>query len=242
MRGVHRHTDVIPNQVFVGCPWRVTLPKYQKAIGKLKTKYPIRFTIVGWDDGHDAEDLLGKIKARIDSSSYALFDGTGGNPNVSLEYGYAEAKDIPRVIYLSTHKASQRNGGESPIISDLASKSRKNYKLGSDLKRLLEEFCQDHVFTKRFDVAFPSSRTEERKKRRDLALKLIHVFTEKDTTLLRPQISHRLRGTKHRKKELAANELDALITNAIKRLTKAGLLRRRKNGFALACAPSWRMR
>jgi hypothetical protein len=98
----------IPNQVFIGCPWLSVRPKYEEAIHELRKKYPLSFVIVGRYDGQDAEDLLAMIKERMDSSSYAIFDATGGNANVSLEYGYAEAQGLRRAIYLSTHKASSR--------------------------------------------------------------------------------------------------------------------------------------
>jgi hypothetical protein len=89
----------IPNQVFVGLPWRIVRPKYERIISALEKKYPLHFTIVGRDDNQDAEALFEVIKGRIMSSSYALFDATGGNANVSLEYGYAEGIEVPRAIF-----------------------------------------------------------------------------------------------------------------------------------------------
>ena len=81
----------IPNQVFIGCPWKGILPKYEAAIPKLQQKYPIGFAIVGRGDSQDAKDLFDIIKRRILNSSFSVFDATGGNANVSLEYGFAEA-------------------------------------------------------------------------------------------------------------------------------------------------------
>src|SRR5690348_5774276 len=98
--------DFIPNQVFVGLTWKNVRPRYEKVFECLKLKFPIYFAIVGRDDGQSADDLFTVIKNRIDSSSFAIFDATRGNPNVSLEYGYAEGKGIERAIYLSTHKGA----------------------------------------------------------------------------------------------------------------------------------------
>jgi hypothetical protein len=79
--------EFIPNQVFVGLPWKNIRPRYEKIIGRLENKFPLYFTIVGRDDGQSAEDLFEIIK-RVATSSFAVFDANG-NANVSLEYGYA---------------------------------------------------------------------------------------------------------------------------------------------------------
>jgi len=142
----------IPNQVFVGLPWRNVRRKYDNAIKKLEKKYPIYFEIVGKNDTQTAEDLFGIIKSRIASSSWAIFDATGGNANVSLEYGYAEGIDVQRSIFLSDHKSS-RKPNEQPIISDLGGKRRVPYKNEAGLLKELEKFCKEHDYTKRYEKA-----------------------------------------------------------------------------------------
>src|SRR4051812_37933573 len=77
----------IPNQVFLGVPWKTIRAKYEKITERLRKKYPLAFVIVGRDDNQDADDLLEIIKKRILTSSFAIFDATGGNANVSLEFG-----------------------------------------------------------------------------------------------------------------------------------------------------------
>lgn len=176
-----RKVAVIPNQVFVGLPWRNVRPRYEKCIENLERKYPLHFTIVGRGDAQDAEDLLQVIKDRMDSSSYGIFDATGGNANVSLEYGYAEAVELPRAIYLSTHKAASSSRGD--IISDLSGKRRVEYKNERSLQSRLDSFAKDHAYTKRFD-AFVARRirtTKKGAKRRqcNLALKMIHYMDGK---------------------------------------------------------------
>jgi len=142
--------DVVPNQVFVGLPW-TSRTRWDHVIGWLRARSPLSFIVVGRNDKQDAEDLLAVIKDRIDSSSYGIFDATAGNPNVSLEYGYAEAIDLPRVLYLSTHESARRAVKDAPIIADLAGKRRNQCKQEKGLKRLLGEFSKGHSYTIRFD-------------------------------------------------------------------------------------------
>lgn len=145
----------IPNQVFIGLPWKTVRPKYDRIITKLERTYPIYFTIVGRNDGQDAQDLFEIIKDRISNSSYAVFDATGGNANVSLEYGYAEGIGVPKSIFLSAHKASQRGTASSPIISDLHGQRRVQYKTEKALLAEMQRLCKEHDYTKRFEKAMP---------------------------------------------------------------------------------------
>ncbi len=170
-------SNLITNQVFVGLPWKNVKRKYESCIDRLRSRRPLSFIIVGRSDTQDAEDLLQVIKAKIESSSYAIFDATAGNANVSLEYGYAEALDLKKALYLCTHGSSSKTK-ELPIISDLAGKRRNNYKNESGLMSLLESFCDDHPYTKRFEKWFRKefSRSDKgtKKRKRSLALKVIH--------------------------------------------------------------------
>jgi hypothetical protein len=167
----------IPNQVFLGLPWKNVRPKYERIMADLAKKYAIHFTIVGRGDGQVAEDLLELIKDRISTSSVAIFDATGGNANVSLEYGFAEGTHVPKAIFLSTHKAAQTNPS-SPIIADLGGKKRVEYKNEATLAANLQIFCKDHDYTKRFETGLAKIVRRltkgEKKSRRALALKLIH--------------------------------------------------------------------
>lgn len=169
----------IANQVFLGIPWRVVRPKYERAVNKLRTKYPLSFVIVGRGDKQDARDLFNVIKERVLSSSYAVFDATGDNANVSLEYGFAEAHEVPRAIYLSTHAAARRSK-DAPIIADLAGKTQNRYAQERRLLQLLGEFCRSHPYTVRFERFLQANSrraTKGAKKRvRALALKVVHTM------------------------------------------------------------------
>uniref|UniRef100_A0A832MKM8 Uncharacterized protein n=1 Tax=Eiseniibacteriota bacterium TaxID=2212470 RepID=A0A832MKM8_UNCEI len=168
----------IPNQVFLGVPWKTVRPKYERIIEKLKRSYPIAFVIVGRDQNQDADDLLEVIKERLLTSSYAIFDATGGNANVSLEFGFADANDIPRALYLSIHRASKRASKESPIIADLAGKKQNRYAQEEALEKLLRQFCQNHAYTKRFEqfltTSFRHKSQGDKRRLRSLALKIVH--------------------------------------------------------------------
>ena len=168
----------IPNQVFLGIPWKTVRPKYEKVADKLRKTFPISFVIVGRDQSQDAEDLLVVIKKRLLTSSHAIFDATGGNANVSLEFGFADAHDIPRALYLSVHRASRRASKESWIIADLAGKKQNRYTTVQSLERLLRQFCQNHPYTKRVEQflskAVSRRKKGQRKRIRTLVLKILH--------------------------------------------------------------------
>ena len=175
--------EFIPNQVFIGLPWKNVRPKYEKILPSLVKKYPLHFTIVGRNDGQGAEDLLEIIKQRITSSSYAVFDATGGNANVSLEYGFAEGLEVPRALFVSAHKAAQKNTAGSPIISDLTGKRRVQYKTEQTLSAELHKLCREHDYTKRFEKAVTKILKKKskgaKKSGRALALKVVRALDGK---------------------------------------------------------------
>lgn len=216
---------VIANQVFVGLPWRNVRPRYEKCINKLEQKYPLHFTIVGRKDAQDAEDLLQVITDRIDMSSYGIFDATGGNANVSLEYGYAEAVDLPRALYLSTHKAATGGTGGT-IISDLGGKRRVEYTNEQSLRSRLEVFCKDHDYTKRFESFLQkrvrTTKRGDRKRRRTLALKLIHYLDGK-AKARRADLVQSLQAGNY-----SENEISDMLT----KLHKEGLLNVSRGRFS----------
>jgi len=135
------------------------------------------------DDDGDAKDLLDYIKQSLLASSYAVFDATGGNANVSLEYGFAEGRAIDLALYACTHAATKNAAGKEAIISDLAGKSRNHYKQKEELERLLSHLCVDHSYTKRFERflrnEFRRASKGEKKSARALALKIIHALDKR---------------------------------------------------------------
>lgn len=203
---------VIPNQVFLAIPWRTVRPKYERAVDALIKKYPLHFVIVGREPSQDAEDLLAIIKQRLLASSYAIFDASGGNANVSLEYGFAEAQDIPRALYYCDHGAARRAASDAPIIADLAGKRRNHYKQEATLKKLLTTFCTEHPYTKRFEqfVRSEFKRRSPGAKRaaRTMALKVIRSL-DGDGTARRSDIAQRILADNSKYKQA---DVDQMIT------------------------------
>lgn len=211
--------EFTPNQVFVGLPWKQVRPKYEKVIRELGKKYPLYFTIVGRDDGQDAKALYDVIKERIESSSYAIFDATGGNANVSLEYGYAEGIGVPRAIFLSARKNKNKPLAASPIISDLTGMRRVQYKTEATLSKELHKLCREHDYTKRFEralrAALKSKSKGQKKRGRALALKLIKALDGKPR-IRRAELVQHLQA-----KNYSDGEIDAML----KKLHARGILR-----------------
>jgi hypothetical protein len=211
--------DFVQNQVFVGLPWKTVRPKYERIISKLHSKYPVHFTIVGRNDGQGAEDLLATIKQRISSSSYAVFDATGGNANVSLEYGYAEGIEVPRSIFISAHKASSKLLPDGAIISDLSGKRRVQYKTEVALSKELHKLCRDHPYTARFEKALSAALkglSQGKKKRlRALAIKTIRALDGKDN-MRRVDLIQYLQA-----KDYTESEVERILKN----LHSAGILK-----------------
>jgi hypothetical protein len=214
MAGNGSAPDVIANQVFVGCPWRIVRAKYERAIDSLSKKYPLSFVIVGRGDRQDAEDLLKIIKEKLLSSSCAVFDATGGNPNVSLEFGIAETND-------STHAAAMRASRDAAIIADLAGKRRQQYTQEPMLRSLLGVFCRDHAYSKRFESflqkQFRRRNKGDKKRARALALKVLHSL-DGQPTLRRADLVQRLLANYSNYKE---REIDEMLSQ----LNRAGLKR-----------------
>jgi hypothetical protein len=209
--------EVIPNQVFIGLPWKHVKGRYERVITELTRKSPLSFVIVGRGDGQDAEDLLQVIKNRLEASSHAIFDATWGNANVSLEYGYAEAKNIPRALYYSTHKAAKK-ATDSAIISDLAGKRRNSYATEPTLRSLLSTFSTAHPYTKRFEKFLTQEGRRltrgEKKSFRTLALKAIHQL-DGQPDVRREDMIQALRGIGYKQTE---------VEDVLRKLHKRGLI------------------
>lgn len=218
---------VIANQVFIGLPWTAR-KRYDHAMDHLRTRSPLSFIIVGRNDKQDAEDLLEIIKERITSSSYGIFDASGGNANVSLEYGFAESVDLPRALYLSTHASGKKASKDAPIISDLAGKRRNHYKQEASLKTLLLEFSRAHAYTVRFErfmsTKFKRKSKGNKKRGRALALKIVHSVNGA-TDVRRADIIHELQAD-------AAQYSETEIDQMLRALHNAKLIRSQQGPYA----------
>lgn len=198
-------TSIVNNKVFIGCPWKTIRPKYLKIVEECEKRYPINFILIGRETDQRAEELLGLIKKHLLSSTAAIFDVTGGNANVSLEYGIADASEIERVIYLNIHERNRSNSKDNPIIADLAGQKRKQWTNERSLRQLINEFCRNHNFTKRFEDALrkatKNSTRHKKKSYRSLGLKIIHVLNEKDS-IKRNDIVEKFRAQGYKEDEI----------------------------------------
>ena len=148
-----------------------------------------------------------------------MFDATGGNANVSLEYGYAEGLEVPRAIFLSAHKAAQRAGGGKPIISDLTGMRRVQYKTETTLSTELGKLSRDHDYTRRFEKALRSFLGKKskgaKKSGRTLALKLVRALNGK-ARMRRAELVQHVQALGYTERE---------IEDVLKGLHNAGVLK-----------------
>jgi hypothetical protein len=211
-------TDFIPNQIFIGLPWKNIRAKYVRVADILSKTYPLSFVIVGREERQDAEELLDIIKRNIDSSSYAVFDATHNNPNVSLEYGYAEARGIRKALYLCSRRTPGNR--DHSIISDLAGKRRNHWTTEKSLTSLMKRLAEDHPYTKRFRQ-FSASELNAlpkgaKRRARILALRIIHRL-DGEATVRREDVVQELQVDQNRYSESEINSM-------IRRLHRDGLI------------------
>ena len=220
-------THTVRNQVFIGCPYKTVRPKYERVIRELNKKYPLCFEIIGSTTSREATELLGLIKEKLGASSAAIFDATGGNANVSLEFGYAEGRNIPRHIYISEHGSATKVHKSSSIIADLQGKVRNVYKQEAALDSMLENFCKSHPYSVKFDRvlrrAVHREGTGQKIRLRKLAVKIVH------------QLDHQPDGVRHSdvvQNMTADGYSDDETTRVIGYLHKGGLLVSNRGGHS----------
>jgi hypothetical protein len=111
---------------------------------------------------------------------------------------------VPRAIFLSDHKATQKTAG-SPIISDLHGQPRVPYKTENKLKTELEKLCREHDFTKRFEKALSLATKGlskgDKKSSRALAIKICRALDGK-TTIRRAELIQNLQAQAYKKSHI----------------------------------------
>lgn len=161
------------NQFFIGCPWKTIRPKYEQVIAFLKEEYPIECVIVGRTTGHDAKELWGVIRDKIEESALCIFDAGFSNPNVALEFGYAEGAG-KRSILMYYERKSKKLKSDSSIISDLAGTIRKPWKSTKSLKMILRKEFEQNTYVRNF-MSFVRKHKYAKKKRL-VAVAAIHIL------------------------------------------------------------------
>lgn len=168
--------EVIANQVFIGCPWKDIRPKYEQAVADGEEYYPVNFVIIGRTTGQKAEDLWALIRRHVRESATCIFDAAGSNPNVALEFGFAEALGKHSVL-ARYERASARPKGEISIMSDLAGKVRTPWKSVPGLIRVLERELDSMAYVQKFEVVAKKHKFKKRK--RKVAVAAVRLLNNK---------------------------------------------------------------
>ena len=170
---------VIENQFFIGVPWKGIRPKFEKALSELKEECPIHCVVFGRNTGQDAEGLWESIQGEIRRSAATVFDVTGSNPNVALEFGFAEALGKKRILtrYDRKIRRSRRDVAHSQyIMSDLAGKVRVSYKNVKVLKEALRKEFENNRYSIRFREFL--RRRKSGKREAKIALAVVHELAK----------------------------------------------------------------
>ena len=121
------------NFVFFGYPFTPALPKddYRKVLEDLEEELPLRLWY--FLDEVTTTELMRKIWRAVLRSDLAIFDVSGGNPNVAFELGLAVAQNKGCITTLMS-------GAANPLGSaDLGYAERAEYTSASSLKDILRK-------------------------------------------------------------------------------------------------------
>lgn len=171
------------NFVFMGYPYTPPLPQddYRAVTSELQSELPVRLWY--FLDEVTTQEMMRKIWRAILRSDLALFDISGGNPNVALEMGMALAIGRRCIPLLKTNEPNPLG------TADLGYTERAEYTSRETLKIKLRDLVKAQSTAMRIlnDVsyqiqgeAFPYPREEIVQK---LTQIVVHVFrTKKHTT------------------------------------------------------------
>src|SRR3954454_7296309 len=124
------------NFVFMGYPFSPPLPAddYRGAVAELQQELPVRFWY--FLDEITTAEMMRKIWRAILRADLAIFDISGGNPNVAFELGLAVADNKKCMTIL-------KSGEANPLGSaDLGYAERAEYSSAATLKDTLRRVTQ----------------------------------------------------------------------------------------------------
>jgi hypothetical protein len=210
-----RRRSIIANRVFVAYPWKTYRAVWENHIDEWHKRYPVHFMAIGREAGQPAAELLAKILDALDRSSCAFLDASGGNPNVSLEYGYSKSLMEENEIFLFwDENSSSSSSPGAPIISDLAGTVANRFTLDDKrLKESVEAIVDRHFYNRRFQQ-FCRQRKYRGGTRRFL-IRLIRQLDGRDSILRREfldNVIHESRRT------------ESYVDKHLKELHKGGLM------------------
>lgn len=121
-------------KVFYAYPYSQD-PGYREMLNGLEAEIPVRFIFP--DQSPSAVHLLDRIRAQILDSRLAVFDITGWNPNVTLEFGIALGilDQHRRNLWIYLDAAVSPQG----VPSDLAGLVQTRYRGFDDLRTRLHQ-------------------------------------------------------------------------------------------------------
>ena len=158
--------NVIKNKIFIGVPWARIRPKYEEAVKALCDEYPADCVIMGRNTEQEAKELWDLICRHIEESASAIFDATGSNPNVALEFGYA--KGVGKRCVLARNERKPREGGRTnawSIMSDLAGTVRAPWKTVKGLRKILADEFRQNPYVRDFLIFVRRHRYGARQKK-----------------------------------------------------------------------------
>lgn len=170
------------NFVFLGYAYNPPLPRddYSRVVRDLQQAFPVRLCY--FLDEVTTEETMRKIWRAILRSDLAIFDISGGNPNVAFELGLAVASEKRSMTLL-------RSGEPNPLgRADLGYSERVEYSSAETLKARLTELITAKSSAIRLLDALsypmtPNDGSVERETIRTRLLKLAsRVFTHKAIT------------------------------------------------------------
>jgi len=119
--------------VFVGYPWSpYDRDDYKRRYRSVEQKHGVQFVFA--EDRLTSDHLIAKIEAMMITADFCIFDLTGLNPNVALEYGLA------RGLRLECYIAFNARVGERDVPSDLKGLDSLRYESLEELENRLDAF------------------------------------------------------------------------------------------------------
>jgi hypothetical protein len=128
--------DPTPRAVFVAYPWSAypNREAYKAAYTSLEIELSVKFVFA--ESRLSVRHVLEKIDEMIDSTAFGIYDLTGWNPNVALEYGIARGRSRPAYIAFNP-----TIGNSTDVPADVRGYDRIQYadfsQLTSEVRRLV---------------------------------------------------------------------------------------------------------
>lgn len=138
--------------IFVAYPWNSVRPnraEYKRALRGIERGFQVRFEFA--EQSVTSGTILDKIRHLIGSTAFGIYDFTGWNPNVTLEYGMARGMDQKAFIIFNPEVTSAKE-----VPSDVRGWDRLQY---TNLEDLVHEV--EGVVINQLGLMSPADQFEE---------------------------------------------------------------------------------